>query len=255
MISGVFGLPRAGKSTFLAWCVDRVERGKPLEVGHLLWKTPLGECKHYDRIYCNFPMVGTYKINFDELGKYNFENCLIIIDEIMHYADSRDWKNFDSDLKYFFSMHGHYHIDFIYCSQSFRDCDLKIRQNTHAFFYMEKNGGKTKITPIKQEWDKMQMAPCYTFAPPLGCASIRRSRYYWRFDSFARRSMPAPAASPWYAVRPAAPAFGLRRLLDRFRPAPSPAPARRYVLASRSRWRSVLPAAPALPAATIGIRL
>ena len=126
MITGVFGLPRAGKSTFLSYCVERALSGKPITAGRGSWKVHLTEHTHYNAVYSNFPIYGAQKFDFDDLGRLMFENCLILIDEISLFADSRNWKEFGENLKTFFAMHGHYGCDVLYCSQSM-DCDKKIR--------------------------------------------------------------------------------------------------------------------------------
>ena len=61
MISGVFGLTGAGKSSFLAWCASRAQRGKRLHIGLSaaggVWLQDESS-KAYDRIYSNFPLKG-----------------------------------------------------------------------------------------------------------------------------------------------------------------------------------------------------
>ena len=81
MITGVFGLPGAGKTTFLTWLTLRALRKKPLYIGHLGFKKMIGECRTYDKVYSNVPIDGTYKLTFEHLGKVDFSDCLIIIDE------------------------------------------------------------------------------------------------------------------------------------------------------------------------------
>ena len=114
MISGIFGLPGAGKSTFLAWCVDRVRRRRSLSVGFsLAGGVSLQDLcsRDYDRIYSNFPMLGCYPLDWDRLGVYEYSNCLILIDEIMMLCDSRAWKTYPENIKYFMSHHRKYAVD------------------------------------------------------------------------------------------------------------------------------------------------
>ena len=82
MIVGVFGLPGAGKSTFLTWLILRALKCKPLFIGHFSYKKQIGEFRTYKRVFSNIPIDGTYKLDFDALGKYDFNDSLIIIDEI-----------------------------------------------------------------------------------------------------------------------------------------------------------------------------
>ena len=196
MITGVFGLPRAGKSTFLAYVAHCALHGKICSVGFGLWKTDITERKHYERIYCNFPIAGTYQLNFDDLGKYDFTNSLILIDEIMLLCDSRNWKTFSDELKMFIALHGHFNITIVWCSQRYNDCDVKIRALTQQFLLIEKHGEYTKITPLCQyiRTEQGTITEGYEPAAPLGCKRLRRSRYYWLFDSYAHGEFePAPA--------------------------------------------------------------
>ena len=105
MICGVFGLPRAGKTTFLTYLALEALKGKALHVGHLRWRKKIGEFAPYERVFCNFPLAGTFKLDFDALGVYDFSNSLILIDEIMLVCDSRDWANFRHDLRDFLALH------------------------------------------------------------------------------------------------------------------------------------------------------
>ena len=72
MICGVFGLPRAGKTTFLTYLALRALKGKSLSVGHARWRKKIGEFAPYERVFCNFPIEGCFKLDFDALGVYDF---------------------------------------------------------------------------------------------------------------------------------------------------------------------------------------
>lgn len=198
MISMVFGLPRAGKTTFLAYTAKRALAGKPIYVGRGAWRRYLGEEKTYKRVYSNFPLQGCYELDWDALGKVDFSNCLILIDEIMHVCDSREWKDFPAEKKYFFSMHGHAHCDIVACSQHFRDCDVRIRNLTEQIFYIEKFGAFTRISPVQKGWRfNEDIQEGYELAPPLSRTYILRKRYYCLFDSFAMKPLPENPAKLW----------------------------------------------------------
>ena len=118
-IYGIFGLPRSGKTTYLC------------KIAH--------KCiKKGEKVYTNFPCKGALKLDFSTLGRVDYHDCTILIDEISLLCDSRDWKTFGSDLRYFFSNHGHYCIDVYYCSQWLTDCDVKIRRMTEELYYIER---------------------------------------------------------------------------------------------------------------------
>lgn len=130
MISGVFGLPGSGKSMLLAGCADSALHGKPFRVG----RNSLHKGK-YEHILTNFPMAGCEQLDFEVLGKAGIFDSLILIDEIMMYADSRNFKTFSDELKFFFSQHRKMGLDIVWTSQSYDDSDKKIRGLTDKYFY------------------------------------------------------------------------------------------------------------------------
>lgn len=56
MISAVFGLPRAGKSTVLAWSASEAAKGHALTVGRGAWSVSLGDFAPYQAIFSTFPI-------------------------------------------------------------------------------------------------------------------------------------------------------------------------------------------------------
>lgn len=193
----LFGKPRAGKSTILTkYAVDALH-GKSLSIGTLSRHT-IGEFAPYEKVYTNFPVRGCYELDFDKLGKEEFRNCLIIVDEIMLLCDSREWKNYDKRLRDFMATHGHYRCDFIAASQGFQDCDKRIRQLALEYLYIEKIGGITKVSPIKCGFDiNGTITEGFELAPPVSCSYVRRKKYYGEFDSFAAPDMPPNTAALW----------------------------------------------------------
>lgn len=189
MIINVFGLPRMGKSTLLARCARRANKGKGLIFGHGLWKVRAGEFAPYSRVYSNFPLKGCYMIDFDQLGYYDFHDCLIIIDEISLYADSRDFKNFDKKIKQWFALHGHYRTDVLICSQNLEDSDKRIRNLAPVLLQVDKCGPFTLVRPIKRQADVIQ-GEIFIKSPPLSATWFLRKPYYSDFDSFAAPTLP-----------------------------------------------------------------
>ena len=180
MIICVFGLPGQGKSTYMAY------------LAKLALTTRKGK-KRYNRVYCNFNMAGCYKLNYADLGHYNFENCLILLDEMMNEADSRDFKKFDAYKKYFFSNHRHYGCDIIYFTQAWDDVDKKIRNNTQELYYIKKLLWWSVIIPIKQlltvDDNTHQIVTGYQFRSMLCGRVIFRPFYYKWFDSYERKQL------------------------------------------------------------------
>lgn len=117
MIYGVFGLPGTGKSCYLSNVAHRRSTRRK-----------------YERVYSNYPIEGCYTLNTDWLGVYNYSNCLVLIDEISLVFDSRDYRNFPAHTKQFFALSRHYKCDIIYCSQSYEDCDKRIRNITDSVY-------------------------------------------------------------------------------------------------------------------------
>lgn len=153
MVSGGFGLPGSGKSLWLARQAQRALQGKPLKVGNYSLQSEYGQ--KYDRIYTNFEFDGAYQLEWDTLGICFYENCLFLCDEIMMYADSRDYKSFSKELKLFFSQHRKFHCDFIWTSQMYDDCDKKIRGITDKFFYIRHSfmPNFSEVLPIESFFD------------------------------------------------------------------------------------------------------
>lgn len=182
MISAVFGLPRSGKTTFLSKIARKYQKkGIP--------------------VYSNFPCIGCYKLDFSTLGKLDYHDCVLLIDEISLLCDSRDWKNFSSELVYFFTHHGHYGVDIYYASQWITDCDVKIRRMTEDLYYIERwIFGFSKKYRIERTIDTSlsgEIVDSYAFR--FGLPFFRR-RYYRMFDSFSRRKLPPVVNEKWTHV-------------------------------------------------------
>ena len=123
MIFEIFGLPGTGKTTTLTAIAQNILNGKSfLDIG-----------KH-KRVFTSFYCKGCYKLDPNDVSKYDMTDSLILIDEISLYFDNRDFKNFGSDFLYFFKLHRHYNIDLVWCSQGHSDADKKIRDITDTFY-------------------------------------------------------------------------------------------------------------------------
>lgn len=118
MITGYFGVPGCGKTTFLTMIAQKELR--KIEKG----KSPF---KH---VLTNFYCEGCDKYEFKDLGNYAIEECLILCDEITLYCDSRDFKKFTQKQKDFFTLHRHVKVNFIYFCQDFSRVDKTIRELT-----------------------------------------------------------------------------------------------------------------------------
>lgn len=179
MITGVFGLPRSGKTTYLCMLAQ-----KALHKGR--------------KVYTNFYCKGCYTLDFDKLGVYDYSDCLILIDEISLFCDSRSWRDYSENMKYFIALHAHYGVDLVYCSQSYMDCDKKIR-NVTDYLYQIKPWyfGFSRVRVIDKQFviDRGSISEYYQTVG-IGKFCYRR-RYYKYFDSFERKEFPPNQETLW----------------------------------------------------------
>lgn len=126
MVIGYFGLPGSGKTTFLTRIAQkelrRIKKGK----------------SKYSHVLTNFFCRDCEKIDYKDLGHFEIENSLILLDEITLDADSRNFKQFDEWHKSFFLLHRHYNCDVIYFTQQYDGVDKKIRDITSSLFFVKK---------------------------------------------------------------------------------------------------------------------
>lgn len=165
-----------GKTTFLTACATHWNSNKKF--------MGIAPAPTYTNFWCS----GCYKLDFDTLGLYNYHDCNLLIDEIMLLADNRNFKTFPEHLKMFFALHGHFHINIIWCSQNW-DCDKKIRALTQQLFLLEK--GKilkdfSFIKPIYRSIDFKSniVSEKFVVGAPLEWTAIYRPKYYDKFDSY-----------------------------------------------------------------------
>lgn len=131
MITGFFGVPGCGKSTFLTKIavkeLKKIQKGK----------------SRYKHILTNFPVYGCEQVTINDLGRYDITYSLILFDEISMDADSRDYKNFSKSLRDFFILHRHAYNDIIYFCQDYEKVDKTIRNLTFDLWYI-----KSSVFPI-----------------------------------------------------------------------------------------------------------
>lgn len=115
-----FGVPGSGKTTVAASiCKKRLKKG--------------------GRVFSNVPILGAYKLNRSDIGKYNISNCLMILDEAGVDYNNRNFKSFSDEETYFFKLHRHYKVDIAMFSQDFEDMDIKLRKLATRYFLIQKS--------------------------------------------------------------------------------------------------------------------
>lgn len=119
LIEYYIGVRGAGKSTFAT-----KEAIKFMQQGH--------------RVYSNFEVFGTYRIDSSDVGFYHLPpESVLLLDEVSLIWSNRDFKNFPKEVEAFFRYCRKYRI---YCrlySQSF-DVDAKIRGLVDSIFILVK---------------------------------------------------------------------------------------------------------------------
>ena len=129
MIKGYFGVPGVGKTTTL---VKEYRKNR----------------KKYKNIYTvNVDIKGCKRITKEEFRRYEFEDSLILWDEITLDYDNRDFKNFTKEDKESWLLHRHMGVDIIYCTQNYENVDKKIKDITLELWYMSKS-----VIPILSEF-------------------------------------------------------------------------------------------------------
>lgn len=128
MVQLFFALPGHGKSSFATMYAIRSIRSKRLRK------------KYPNGCYVNFGVSypGVKQISNDMIGKYAFEDCLLIIDEASLFADNRDYKSFSKELLSFFMLHRHYRCDIMLFSQGYNAVDKKIRSVCDSVYMIQK---------------------------------------------------------------------------------------------------------------------
>lgn len=183
MISGIFGLPGSGKSLLLGLIAQRAVNGKNINYHNLI----LGSLKKYKYVYTNFSCKGCYQLDYNSLGIYNYKDCLILVDEIMLLSDSRDYRKFTDNLKFFYSEHRKSNCDFIYASQSYDDVDKKIRNRTQQLYYVDQffwNFSRVRRIVNFFDVSSGKINEGYIYAPPITDFHFWRPKYYKNIDSY-----------------------------------------------------------------------
>ena len=142
MVTGYFGLPGCGKTTILTKIAQRELR-----------RISRGRSK-YQYVCTNYYCEGCHRISFLDLGVFDFNNCLILLDEITLDADNRNFKTFTQEKKEFFLLHRHYNCDIVYFTQQWDGVDKKIRAITSDLFFVRKafaNYGNIKLLKLLSE--------------------------------------------------------------------------------------------------------
>lgn len=114
-INGWLGLPRMGKT------LDMVRTS-------FLWHK---EDKRVVR--ANFNLTFGERINIMELIDFELENCILLLDEIQTFLDSRSSGEAETILDYFFMQSGKRDVDILWSAQLLRSVDVRLRELTSTY--------------------------------------------------------------------------------------------------------------------------
>lgn len=188
MVIEIHGFPGAGKTTVLTMIAQKLLQGKSI----------LGLVPR-DKVYTSFPCPGCLKINPKEIGKVDFSDATIIIDEISEFFDNRQYKSFDSDTMMYMKLSRHYKNDIVIASQSATDADKKIRSLVSTTYIIDKFFCFTAIKPIYKSHALVNGEPGERFevAPVAAWKWCYRPKYYKYFDSYETKPLPIPEPEYW----------------------------------------------------------
>lgn len=202
MVTEVFGLPGAGKSSFCAYLA--ISEQNKIFTG----KSP------YKRIVSNVEIKypGVVYMSFSDMLKYDLGwETLCLIDEGLLEFDNRDHKNFTYEKLEFFIEHRRHKLDIWIFIQQAGGFDKKIRSITDQVYYIHKGSYFRSISylnkipygiliPSKKDTGSEKYGEIIqgyhrgSFFDRIFCKRIYRPLVYGYYDSFCHASDKAPVA-------------------------------------------------------------
>lgn len=117
-ITCIVGSPGSGKSATAQYIIlDCLKQGK--------------------KVWSNMSFYGAYKLDLNDLGKFNFtdidEEGVFIIDEAGISFNSRNWEKLSQNVIEFLKYHRHYRLDIYFFSQG-DDIDKSVRTLSQKWY-------------------------------------------------------------------------------------------------------------------------
>lgn len=93
-----------------------------------------------EELFSNVEIIGANKFDIKDLGKKEFKDCTLIIDEAGTVAGNRNWRdNLSKDQIEFLKKHRHNNVNIYLFSQAYGDVDNKFRELTTKLIMLEKS--------------------------------------------------------------------------------------------------------------------
>lgn len=183
----IFGKKGSGKSTLLT--------KYSVQFNKLGW-----------HVFSDSPIFGTYKLNPDWIGVYDFpENSVLLIDEGAIVFHQRNWKQFKTTMKDFFVMQRHKRVYVIIASQSFNldkvirdlsDC-LYLCVNYMGIFTMAKRIHRGVKLANQESDSEGFIGDSYTWDLPWYWDFVYIPRWIKFFNSFRDDPLPPVSRVRW----------------------------------------------------------
>lgn len=179
IISIMFAPPGCGKSTTAALMISKYTKKKIT-------------------CYANFDCKGAIRIKWKDVGKYNFENSVVFIDEAGIDVNNRKYMDMAIEQIEYLKKHRHYRCEMWFFSQSHEDIDVTVRrlaQNyyvvsrtllnrfTHKFYF------KRAVKKIGIDKDTHQFIDYYEWVL-FSKYKFNGKKYWGMFDSFDTSDLP-----------------------------------------------------------------
>lgn len=160
--------------------------------------------KHKYKVYTNFPLKDTIQIENESLGYYNFNDSVLLLDELGVDMSNRDFANKhglmnDKNRLSYMKRIRHYlqksrNGACFVATQGWNDIDKKVRDLSTSYFMLSKWFGFTVMKPIFKDCavDPMSHEPADFFQIEMlpYWRFILRRRYYKYFDSYDAPPLP-----------------------------------------------------------------
>lgn len=177
-----FGVPGSGKTTHAA---------------SIVWKN----LKKGIPTFCNVDIKGTIPFKASDIGRYQIENCDLIIDECGIEFNNRKFKSLPQETITWLKYYRHYGVRNIYIySQSYEDMDITLRRLSDVLYRIRKSlipgcfVTRRISVSIDIDKDTHQIIDKY-FWQLFSKRLVLGFRYWHMFDSWAA---PQLASKEWH---------------------------------------------------------